>query len=163
MCTVSKVAVPHYGLALAAFHITPSYQIRRVKLSNGGGVKASRLLSERGEKSGLHVSVPGNMVVTTHIRVGYKAIRSKSCRALDALKVGRDGAQLNLALPPPNSVPSLPCTPCVSMMQSGSGARDHLTDKCIRAPGAAALALAISDPASSRGSFLLTLNLAFQK
>lgn len=50
-----------------------------------------------------------------------------------------------------------------SIMQSGSGVKDPLADKCIRAPGAAALALALGDPATRRGCFLLSLNLAFQR
>ena len=50
-----------------------------------------------------------------------------------------------------------------SIMQSGSGIKDHLADACIRAPGAAALALALGDPAASRGCFLLNLNLANQR
>lgn len=48
-------------------------------------------------------------------------------------------------------------------MQSGSGVKDHLADACIRAPGAAALALALGDPATYRGCFLLSLNLAYQR
>lgn len=48
-------------------------------------------------------------------------------------------------------------------MQSGSGVKDHLADACIRAPGAAALALALGDPATRRGCFLLSLNLANQR
>lgn len=48
-------------------------------------------------------------------------------------------------------------------MQSGSGVKDHLVDACIRAPGAAALALALGDPATRRGCFLLSLNLANQR
>ncbi len=48
-------------------------------------------------------------------------------------------------------------------MKSGSGATDDMADKCIRAPGATALALALGDPAACRGSFLLSLNLSFQR
>lgn len=50
-----------------------------------------------------------------------------------------------------------------SIMQSGSGVKDALAGACIRAPGAASLALALGDPASSQGRLLLVLNLAFQR
>lgn len=48
-------------------------------------------------------------------------------------------------------------------MQSGSGVKDYLADACIRAPGAAALALALGDTATCRGCFLFSLNLANQR
>ncbi|CBN78576.1 Hypothetical leucine rich repeat protein [Ectocarpus siliculosus] len=51
-----------------------------------------------------------------------------------------------------------------SIMQSGSGIQEDLADKCIRAPGAAALALALWEPVPRSGvCSLLSLNLAFQR
>ncbi|CAM9232362.1 unnamed protein product [Ectocarpus fasciculatus] len=91
------------------------------------------------------------------LSLGGNHVTDEGARSLAGLlKSGRCSLKaLNLAGATPRPA---------SIMQSGSGIQEDLADKCIRAPGAAALALALAEPVPRSGACsLLSLNLAFQR
>eukprot|EP00903_Cladosiphon_okamuranus_P019455 g17889.t1 len=134
-------------VAVLGSTLETNHNVRSVLLNrNSIGDKGIALLARslRANSSVQTLSLGGNHVTDEGAR-SFADLLKSGCSSLKALNLAG-------ATPQPASV-----------MQSGPGVKDHLADACIRAPGAAALALALGDPATRRGCFLLCLNLAYQR
>ncbi|CAM9256967.1 unnamed protein product, partial [Hapterophycus canaliculatus] len=146
--SVQGEALDDAWVALLGSTLETNRNVTSVLLNrNAIGDKGVALLSRS-----LHIN---NSVET--LSLGGNRLTDEGARSLAGLlKSGRCSLRaLNLA-----GAPSQP----VSIIQSGSGSVDRLSEACIRAPGAAALAQALGDPVSGRsGRFLLSLNLASQR